>query len=288
MKRTVGTLVGVFALFFFLAPLAHAINISLAQVQSGVAVVQGGKAAANATITLEGGNVAKASKNGGFSFSGVVPSDCVGTLSDGVTTMDVVLANCTPVSKGGGVLKTGQTNTNCSYLALPSAACGMVQDGDLQRGAARSYTDNGDGTITDNTTGLVWEKLGNLDGLVNLGDPHDADNTYTWADAFQKVADLNTANFTGHNDWRLPNVNELQTLQDYGRAYLDNTPPHPTIDPVFDNGVDSFTYPWIYWSSTTYTFLGTLAWAVFFNNHSRLHPGSKTGSSYVRAVRGGS
>ena len=125
-------------------------------------------------------------------------------------------------------------------------------DGDLELGTARSYTDNGDGTITDNTTGLIWEKLTD-DGTI-----HDKDNVYTWAQAFQKVADLNTANFAGHNDWRLPNVNELQTLADYGRL-------SPAIDPVFNNGVDSFTQLSDYLSSTTFAFFTSYAWAVGFD-----------------------
>jgi hypothetical protein len=61
------------------------------------------------------------------------------------------------------VLKTGQTT-----------AYGTGSDGDLQKGTARSYTDNGDGTITDNVTGLMWEKKSDDGGI------HDKDNMYTW------------------------------------------------------------------------------------------------------------
>src|SRR5215475_7571875 len=43
------------------------------------------------------------------------------------------------------------------------------------------FVDNGDGTVTDQATGLVWEKKDNLDGNANFADPHDADNTYTWS-----------------------------------------------------------------------------------------------------------
>ena len=62
------------------------------------------------------------------------------------------------------VLKTGQTT-----------AYGAGTDGDLQKGAPRSYTDNGDGTITDNTTGLMWEKKDRAGGI------HDWGNQYTWS-----------------------------------------------------------------------------------------------------------
>ena len=63
-----------------------------------------------------------------------------------------------------GLLKTGQTT-----------AYGTGSDGDLQKGRSRSYTDNGDGTITDNTTGLMWEKKDQSGGT------HDWSNAYTWS-----------------------------------------------------------------------------------------------------------
>ena len=44
----------------------------------------------------------------------------------------------------------------------------------MQAGATLSYTDNSDGTITDNNTGLMWEKKDDSGGI------HDQDNTYTW------------------------------------------------------------------------------------------------------------
>jgi hypothetical protein len=63
------------------------------------------------------------------------------------------------VRGGGRPLKTVQTQCDQGSGAL--GACPGVpagQDGWLQKGLARSYTDNGDGTITDNKTGLMWEK----------------------------------------------------------------------------------------------------------------------------------
>jgi len=142
MKRILGTTVALAVMAIFISS-AQAINISSASVNNGLASVSGGKAAANSTIKWEGGNVATANKNGGFSFSfGVVPADCVGTLSDGVSTLEVALTNCTPTpAPTGGVLKTGQTQCdNGSFVlgACPGNPAG--QDGELQEGAARSYT----------------------------------------------------------------------------------------------------------------------------------------------------
>ncbi|MBM2804404.1 MAG: hypothetical protein HW419_2297 [Deltaproteobacteria bacterium] len=112
MKKILGTTVALAVLAIVISS-AQAINISSASVQNGLANVSGGKAVANSTIKWEGGNVATANKNGGFSFSfGAVPADCVGTLSDGVTTLDVALANCTPATViEAGVPKTGQTTS---------------------------------------------------------------------------------------------------------------------------------------------------------------------------------
>ena len=45
------------------------------------------------------------------------------------------------------------------------------------------FADNGNQTVTDNLTGLVWEKKDNLDSAPNSSDPHDADNAYTWNNA---------------------------------------------------------------------------------------------------------
>jgi hypothetical protein len=96
MKKIFFATVALAALAIFTSS-AEAINIDFAEVQNGVAVVGGGKANANATITWEGGAVTTANKNGGFNFGfAVVPSDCVGTLSDGLTTTEVALVNCTP------------------------------------------------------------------------------------------------------------------------------------------------------------------------------------------------
>ncbi len=103
---------------------------------------------------------------------------------------------------------TGQTTCwNSSGTVIPCAGTG--QDGELQKGAPLSYTDNGDGTITDSDTGLVWEKM-SADGTI-----HDVGNTYSLDQAVSvHVAGLNGAAFAGHTDWRVPNVRELASLPD--------------------------------------------------------------------------
>jgi Protein of unknown function (DUF1566) len=183
---------------------------------------------------------------------------------------------------------TGQTTCWNSAGAVISCT-GTGQDGDIQAGATLSYTDNGDGTITDNNTKLVWEKQSVAEGSI-----HDMDNAYTWADAFAvHVAGLNAANFAGHNDWRLPNVKELLSIVDYQNR-------SPAVAPAFHNescigGASALTASCTrgepYWSSTTSAdtpnFAPTFAHFVNFLN-GFVSVLNKSDSHRVRAVRGGS
>ena len=249
------------------APVAKTINITEAAVISGMATVSGDHAAKSALITWEGIVVAQSSKGGTFIFTTAnIPADCIGSLSDGVATIEVPLNPCTPPSPPTAkVLKTGQTQCwDSAGAEMPCAGTG--QDGEFQIGVAQSYTDNGDGTITDNQTGLMWEKLGNHDYVANFSDPHDVDNnTYTWAQAFQKIADLNAANFAGYSDWRLPNIMELESLPVFGKVTSRLPGPEiPAVDQVFDNGTDSFTRSNGYTSSTTSLSLPSWANGVNF------------------------
>jgi len=91
--------------------------------------------------------------------------------------------------------------------------------------------------VRDNVTGLIWE-VKTDDGSIN-----DKDNTYDWQDAQDVfIATLNSQNFGGYNDWRLPTIKELSTLVD---SSIPN--PGPTVNTdYFPNTVSSY-----YWSSTT-------------------------------------
>ena len=157
------------------------------------------------------------------------------------------------------------------------------QDGSVRKGAAPNYTDNGDGTVTDNTTGLMWEKLSRDGGI------HDWAQSDTWYNAFTtKIATLNSGGgFAGHTDWRLPNVNELRSLVNYQNFW-------PTVDTAFNTGCVagctvtgcSCTHPDFYWSSTTTGNAGVNALGVLFDS-GRVSSNIKDGSAPTRAVRGG-
>ena len=117
------------------------------------------------------------------------------------------------------------------------------------------YRDNGDNTVTDFDTGLMWAKLHALDGFTSLSDILDADNTFALNDAAAAAATLtgtstNGTNLTpvpgigAHIDWRLPTIVELATIVDATTVACQVG--GPCIDPIF-----GLTAPGFYWASTT-------------------------------------
>jgi len=193
------------------------------------------------------------------------------------------LANCVAAGPEAKPLRTGQTL--CYDEAGAVIACaGSGQDGTALKGATRSFTDNGNGTITDNKTGLMWEKLSN-DGTV-----HDEDKAYTWLTAVtSKIATLNSGGgFAGHTDWRVPNVSELLTLVSYGAVNTATYSAFKTACPASCTVLTcSCTQQADYWSSTTYGYVTWYAWIVYFGGGTT-DGANKTGLHYVRAVRAGS
>ncbi len=181
-------------------------------------------------------------------------------------------------------VKTGQT-TCWDATGAVVACAGTSQDGELRRGEPRSYADNGDGTIRDKRTALTWEKLSNDDSI------HDKDNTYSWADAFLKIDDLNTAAFAGFTDWRLPNQSELETIVDRSK-FLPSVPTEFQHDctagcTVLTCSCTVAPFDEIAWSSTTYVKTPSAAWLVNFYDGTA-YSEAKSALHHVRAVRGGS
>jgi hypothetical protein len=189
---------------------------------------------------------------------------------------DLATCQSTPTAR---TLKTGQVG--CWNGGTPTACGSTYQDGELQVGVGRNFTDNGNGTLTDNATGLMWEKLSD-DGTI-----HDKDNTYTWANAIAvKIATLNANNFGGHNDWRLPNRFELETTLDlHEAAPMVHAAFKGGCTPSCDNISCSCTGSDRYYSSTTVETQDSDAWIVVMSNGD-LDAGLKTNARHVRAVRG--
>ena len=193
----------------------------------------------------------------------------------------------TTLLSGGTVIDqvcpaTGQT-TCWDNAGLVTACADTGQDGDVQAGAALSYVDNGDGTMTDLITGLMWEKASD-DGSI-----HDKDTTYSWDNAFAvHVSALNDPNapFAGHTDWRVPNYKELVSILDLERF-------SPSIDPIFETGCTpgctvttcSCTASQVYWSSTSDAASPPAAWRISFDD-GEVKSDGKDNQRHVRAVRG--
>ena len=104
-----------------------------------------------------------------------------------------------------------------------------------------SFTDNGDATITDNATGLMWSQ-------------DDSGQGMNWEEALAWVQQRNAENYLGYSDWRLPDAKEMQSIVDYSRS--PDTTSSAAIDPVFNctpvtNEAGQLDYPCC-WTSTTH------------------------------------
>jgi hypothetical protein len=136
--------------------------------------------------------------------------------------------------------KTGQTKCYDSTPIKEIWCAGTGQDADTFAGIPRPkprFTDNGDASITDALTGLVWTKdAGGPDfGLCSAGGK-------TWQEVLDYVKCLNANTYLGRTDWRVPNIRELESLWDAGKTQNTLWPEDEGFTNV-SNGS--------YWSSTT-------------------------------------
>jgi hypothetical protein len=166
-----------------------------------------------------------------------------------------------------GIIELPKTGQTASYIT--------GDDGHLRMGVAwpdPRFTDNGDGTITDHLTGLIWIKDGNRFGQR------------TWAQALSDcngLADDGTNLTDGSNagDWRLPNRKELRSLVNYAQSDQSVWLNDPT-------GIFSGVQADYYWSSTTFAQSTFHAWYVKMNSGD-VSIINKATIYYVLAVRSG-
>ena len=135
------------------------------------------------------------------------------------------------------------------------------------------FVDSGYGTITDNATGLMWQKTG-------------SSRTRTWARAQEYVKELNKYEFAGYSDWRLPTIEELASLVE--REKVNGV----HIDPVFDSKQKT-CWSADYNSTSTIRVSGYEGWIVKFAEGTIIQTMWSLGryhgygdiSWYIRAVR---
>jgi len=171
-------------------------------------------------------------------------------------------------------------NSNDALTDLPRSGQTLIyasgDDGYFQAGTDLPnprFTDNGDGTMTDNLTGLMWLKDG---GCLYK----------TWSSALTTIADFtgnpgkyHCAEYSGsYNDWRLPNVKEIESLINYGVSNLASW-----LNTSGFKNVKSYNY----WVSTSYAGSKTSAWAVNLVNGTNAYS-SKYGYNYILPVRSSS
>ena len=155
---------------------------------------------------------------------------------------------------------SGTDQTNCydvigTVIPCPAEEVALNGQDTNYSEQQQSYYDNGNATVTDLNTGLMWQKS-------------DNGTTRNWQDAIDYCIGIDDG---GYDDWRLPEQSELQSIADYGRV-------NPAINPVFSC---QSSY---YWSATTYASHTTNAWAVYFydGNNAAYY---KIPNNYVRCVR---
>ena len=240
-----------------------------------------------------------------FGFAGMARADDVKVQP--APGSGFVVTDNTGASQRLKVLETGEVFLGGLLVSHPVQSqplCYNTASGQLGDCAAAApaatprFIDNGDGTVTDTRTGLMWEKK-TTDGSV-----HDVTKTFTWSssgtafdgtaqtdflDVLNDVAGGGVRCFAGYCDWRLPSEEgrntpggptELETILDYTQGNCGGGTGAcvvPAFAPTQSHG---------YWSSTTDATVPSGAWLVTFLSGD-VDTGIKSLSTYVRAVRGG-
>ncbi len=195
----------------------------------------------------------------------------------------------TPISTQVSTINLPQTGQTKCYDSLgPEINCAATgQDGEIRAGVgwpSPRFT-NPDGTtpitgdvVLDQLTGLIWARDAGTPTVESCTGGYK-----TWQPALDYIACLNDINYLNHNDWRLPNINELETLINAGEAnsgtWLNNQ--------GFSNVKGFYYWPFFYyWSSTGLTKHTAYAWAVGMGN-GWVGGDLKSSYSYVWPVRSG-
>jgi uncharacterized repeat protein (TIGR01451 family) len=169
------------------------------------------------------------------------------------------------------VWRTGVNNCYAQYgqqCVCGEPGCPVGQDGELRAGAVwpePRLVDNQDGTVTDNLTGLMWLKDTNCIATRYPGfdtDDPASDGKVNWQHALDFVAAMNAGTYPlcamGRHDWRLPNVVEMHSLNDYSQGASSPEPTLPAGHPF--SGIDASS---LFHTSTSQNASAKIAWYAF-------------------------
>jgi hypothetical protein len=198
--------------------------------------------------------------------------------------------------------KTGQKQCyDAAGNVIDCTTQGQTQDGAVHAGVAwpdPRFTDNEDGTVTDNLTGLIWLKDANC---INTNYPAfdnyktAGDGLVAWQHALDFIAGINDGTYpdcqAGHTDWRLPNIVELESLFHLGYNEEDcgGTPCTEPFDWLQNQGFQNVQSNY-YWSGTSSALDTTRAWTVDMSSEGYVGTDDKISpfyGCYVWPVRAG-
>jgi len=217
---------------------------------------------------------------GNASFTVKFSADSAGTKNATAT-----IANNDPLHTSFIFSLTGTASATLAKVPVTgqTTSYAVGDDGNLKKGVAwpnPRFTDNGNGTVTDNLTGLIWIKNSNL--MVTRDPTFDADGTandgsVTWNHAMTYIAKLNTEGYLGYSDWRLPNRKEMRSIFNFGQSNAA----------AWLNGNGFTNVQAAYWTSTTVATNSAAAYYVYMLNCSTCALAkTDTYDWHVWAVRG--
>lgn len=180
----------------------------------------------------------------------------------------------------GGLRQTGQYNSydvNGDVISDGS----LKDDGYYQSGMARYFTRSGVGIVTDYSAGLVQMWQDNSNVVLKPWITQENADAKNYDDTSGDTAVSYCSNLTlgGYNDWRLPTVNELRNLADYGNT--------PALESIFQYGPEDRSDK-DYWSATTFVEDESIAWSIEYFTGKTGPLVSKANDALVRCIRGGS